>query len=72
VPAAAPAAAVTAPAAHHRVLPEPPSADDVRAELDKPVAEAPHSLDGYGRAKFPHWKKQFTRRVGRGAARRRK
>ncbi|MEV7595818.1 HNH endonuclease family protein [Kitasatospora sp. NPDC089797] len=59
VPTAVPASAVAAPAAHHRVLPEPPSADDVRAELDKLIVETPHSLDGYSRAKFPHWKHQY-------------
>ncbi|MFF2820995.1 HNH endonuclease family protein [Kitasatospora cineracea] len=65
VPAAAPASAtpvtVSVPAVVSplRQLPEPPPADQVRAELDELVVEAPHSMDGYSRAKFPHWAIQF-------------
>ncbi|MDF3290585.1 hypothetical protein [Streptomyces silvisoli] len=57
--AATPAAAYAPPAAHHLVLPEPPPADTVRAELDALKVEAPHSMAGYSRAKFPHWIKQY-------------
>lgn len=57
-PVAAPA--VSAPAtASHRVPPEPPAADAVRAELDGLKVEAPHSMSGYSRARFPHWIKQY-------------
>ncbi|MHA7960787.1 GmrSD restriction endonuclease domain-containing protein [Streptomyces sp. L500] len=57
-PVAAPA--VSAPStASHRVPPEPPAADAVRAELDGLKVEAPHSMSGYSRARFPHWIKQY-------------
>ncbi|WP_229327913.1 HNH endonuclease family protein [Streptomyces sp. UNOC14_S4] len=39
--------------------PEPPSADAVRTEVDALTVEAPHSMNGYSRAKFPHWIKQY-------------
>ncbi|MFE2729390.1 hypothetical protein [Kitasatospora sp. NPDC059327] len=59
LPAAAPAAATTAPAtgtlSARRDLPEPPPAQVVRAELDELVVEAPHSMEGYSRERFPHW-----------------
>ncbi|MFD8781324.1 hypothetical protein [Kitasatospora sp. NPDC059599] len=55
--ALAPAAA--AAAAAHRALPEPPPLSVARDELaDLPVAE-PHSMEGYSRAKFPHWATQY-------------
>ncbi|MEU8762861.1 HNH endonuclease family protein [Streptomyces sp. NPDC048659] len=62
--AAAEPAAVAAPAAAAgplaaRVLPEPPGADQVRAELDRLTIEAPHSMSGYSRDRFPHWIKQY-------------
>ncbi|GGP42827.1 HNH endonuclease family protein [Streptomyces abikoensis] len=57
-PVAAPA--ISAPStASHRVPPEPPAADAVRTELDGLKVEAPHSMSGYSRAKFPHWIKQY-------------
>ncbi|MFF1909484.1 DUF1524 domain-containing protein [Kitasatospora sp. NPDC058218] len=60
LPVAAPAAALTAapatnPVAARRELPEPPPADVVRAELDELTVEAPHSMEGYSRERFPHW-----------------
>ncbi|GAA2119356.1 HNH endonuclease family protein [Kitasatospora saccharophila] len=58
-PAAVPAAATAAAGFSHRELPEPPPAGQVRAELDQLVVEAPHSMDGYSRAKFPHWAIQW-------------
>ncbi|WP_372478804.1 HNH endonuclease family protein [Streptomyces griseocarneus] len=42
-----------------RDLPEPPPASVAREELAELVVEAPHSMDGYSRAKFPHWIKQM-------------
>ncbi|MFF4813739.1 DUF1524 domain-containing protein [Kitasatospora sp. NPDC001309] len=65
IPAAAPATAATATAtpapavAPHRALPEPPPAEQARAELDQLIVEAPHSMDGYSRTKFPHWITQY-------------
>ncbi|MFF2751341.1 DUF1524 domain-containing protein [Kitasatospora sp. NPDC058048] len=66
IPAAAPAAAAASPTAptaavvaRHRQLPEPPPAEQARAELDELVVEAPHSMEGYSREKFPHWIKQY-------------
>ncbi|GAA3169971.1 MULTISPECIES: GmrSD restriction endonuclease domain-containing protein [Streptomyces] len=57
--AAAPASAAPAPPAElthsRRALPTPPSAAQVRTEIEDLVVEAPHSMDGYSRAKFPHW-----------------
>ncbi|MFF3068891.1 HNH endonuclease family protein [Kitasatospora sp. NPDC057936] len=66
VPAAAPAAAAApttalpaAAAPSHRALPEPPPVYTARDELaDLPVSE-PHSMDGYSRARFPHWALQY-------------
>ncbi|MFB8242674.1 HNH endonuclease family protein [Kitasatospora purpeofusca] len=61
LPAAAPAAASPAPTvgavAARREIPQPPPVDVVRAELDELTVEAPHSMDGYSREKFPHWTK---------------
>ncbi|MEV4741245.1 HNH endonuclease family protein [Streptomyces sp. NPDC049555] len=51
-------AAPTAPAAARFDLPEPPSADVARDELAELDVEAPHSMTGYSRAKFPHWATQ--------------
>ncbi|MFJ9851232.1 DUF1524 domain-containing protein [Streptomyces sp. NPDC101150] len=49
----------TTPAAAAPVeMPEPPSADAARTELADLTVEAPHSMDGYSRAKFPHWIQQ--------------
>ncbi|MFJ9566010.1 DUF1524 domain-containing protein [Streptomyces fuscichromogenes] len=63
VPASAsPAAAAPAglaPAGRHRTIPEPPSADQARTELDALPVSLPHSMSGYSRAKFPHWTKQY-------------
>ncbi|WP_436850209.1 HNH endonuclease family protein [Streptomyces monashensis] len=60
VPAAAVTPATTAAAlVVRRDLPEPPGADVARKELDELVIEAPHSMAGYSRAKFPHWIKQY-------------
>ncbi|KDN80519.1 GmrSD restriction endonuclease domain-containing protein [Kitasatospora cheerisanensis] len=62
IPAAAPAGATepaAAPLVQHRQLPEPPPLEQVRAELDELVVEAPHSMDGYSREKFPHWIRQY-------------
>ncbi|MDH6710642.1 hypothetical protein P3T27_007392 [Kitasatospora sp. MAA19] len=66
IPAAAPAAAAVSPAApaafivaQHRELTEPPPAEQARAELNQLVVEAPHSMEGYTREKFPHWIKQY-------------
>ncbi|GGR30142.1 HNH endonuclease family protein [Streptomyces netropsis] len=39
-------------------MPEPPSVAVARDELAKLTVEAPHSMDGYSRAKFPHWAQQ--------------
>jgi hypothetical protein len=39
-------------------MPEPPSADVARTELAELAIEAPHSMNGYSRAKFPHWIQQ--------------
>ncbi|MFI2075102.1 HNH endonuclease family protein [Streptomyces triculaminicus] len=55
VPAGNPAARTTV----RRDLPEPPPASVAREELAELVVEAPHSMDGYSRAKFPHWIKQM-------------
>ncbi len=63
LPTSVPAAATTTPVpaagavSAHRDVPEPPPADVVRAELDDLVVEAPHSMDGYSRERFPHWVK---------------
>ncbi|MFH8567183.1 DUF1524 domain-containing protein [Streptomyces sp. NPDC017993] len=46
--------AVTAPVE----MPEPPSADVARSELADLTVEPPHSMEGYSRAKFPHWLQQ--------------
>ena len=67
IPAAAPASAsaattvpaVRAPLAAHRALPEPPPADGARGELGELNVDAPHSMAGYSRAKFPHWARQY-------------
>ncbi|MEU7018930.1 DUF1524 domain-containing protein [Streptomyces sp. NPDC046385] len=39
-------------------MPEPPPADVTRVELDGLTVEAPHSMTGYSRTKFPHWASQ--------------
>ncbi|XLE12090.1 HNH endonuclease family protein [Streptomyces sp. Pv4-95] len=39
-------------------MPDPPSADVARSELADLTVEPPHSMDGYSRAKFPHWIQQ--------------
>ncbi|KUL51403.1 hypothetical protein ADL22_06295 [Streptomyces sp. NRRL F-4489] len=39
-------------------LPEPPSAGVARKELAMLHVARPHSMNGYSRAKFPHWIKQ--------------
>ncbi|WP_369355839.1 HNH endonuclease family protein [Streptomyces sp. cg2] len=40
-------------------LPEPPPVGEVRTELAGLHVAAPHSMNGYSRAKFPHWIKQY-------------
>ncbi|MFI5618077.1 DUF1524 domain-containing protein [Streptomyces sp. NPDC051567] len=40
-------------------IPEPPSVEVVEEELENLTVEAPHSMAGYSRAKFPHWALQF-------------
>ncbi|WP_438490653.1 HNH endonuclease family protein [Streptomyces sp. S186] len=40
-------------------LPEPPPVDEARDELAELHTAAPHSMNGYSRAKFPHWIKQY-------------
>ncbi|MGX4733221.1 HNH endonuclease family protein [Kitasatospora griseola] len=57
--AAPPNGAATSPASQYRELPEPPPAEQARSELDELVVEAPHSMDGYTREKFPHWIRQY-------------
>ncbi|MFF3113585.1 DUF1524 domain-containing protein [Kitasatospora sp. NPDC057904] len=66
IPAAVPAAAAaptaapsTALASPHRAMPEPPPAEQARTELNQLTVEAPHSMDGYSRQKFPHWITQY-------------
>ncbi|MEV6522243.1 DUF1524 domain-containing protein [Longispora sp. NPDC051575] len=39
-------------------MPEPPSAEKVRAQLETLRVEAPHPMAGYSREKFPHWVRQ--------------
>ncbi|WP_373311736.1 HNH endonuclease family protein [Streptomyces mashuensis] len=60
--AAAPASAALAPPPPRLVpqldLPEPPSAEVARDELADLTVAAPHSMNGYSRAKFPHWATQ--------------
>ncbi|MDJ0386083.1 HNH endonuclease family protein [Streptomyces sp. G-G2] len=58
--AAAPAAVATVVVVR-RDLPEAPSAAVARAELTELMVEAPHSMTGYSRAKFPHWAQQGER-----------
>ncbi|MFH8366608.1 HNH endonuclease family protein [Streptomyces sp. NPDC018031] len=61
VPASASAAAPTAHRPVARVaavplqMPEPPPVGTARAELRELEVAAPRSMDGYSRAKFPHW-----------------
>ncbi|MGW1835093.1 HNH endonuclease family protein [Streptomyces sp. BBFR2] len=67
VTTASASASATSHAARHapgaaptrRDLPQPPSADVVRKELGELNVAAPHSMDGYSRAKFPHWIIQY-------------
>ncbi|ANZ20360.1 secreted protein [Streptomyces noursei ATCC 11455] len=40
-------------------LPEPPPVGEVRTELAELHVAPPHSMEGYSRAKFPHWIKQY-------------
>ncbi|MFI9204124.1 HNH endonuclease family protein [Streptomyces sp. NPDC053048] len=58
-PTATPATVPAQPTAPRRDLPEPPPSSVAREELAELVVEAPHSMDGYSRAKFPHWIKQM-------------
>ncbi|MFD7557421.1 HNH endonuclease family protein [Streptomyces sp. NPDC059835] len=48
---------VSAPAVR-RDLPEAPPAAVARTELAALTVDAPHSMAGYSRAKFPHWVQQ--------------
>ncbi|MGC0418216.1 HNH endonuclease family protein [Embleya sp. AB8] len=63
--AAAPTAVASAPAStspasvRPSALPEPPPVGRVRGELAALTVEAPHSMAGYSRAKFPHWALQY-------------
>ncbi|MFI1253021.1 HNH endonuclease family protein [Streptomyces netropsis] len=50
--------AVSPAAAAPTDMPEPPSVAVARDELTKLTVEPPHSMDGYARAKFPHWAQQ--------------
>ncbi|MEU1288004.1 HNH endonuclease family protein [Kitasatospora sp. NPDC005856] len=66
IPTAAPATAAAPPpipaatvVVQHRQLPEPPPAEEARTELGELVVEAPHSMEGYSRDRFPHWIKQY-------------
>lgn len=45
--------------ASYRALPEPPPAAVARAELAGLNVEAPHTMTGYSRSKFPHWATQY-------------
>ncbi|MFF4402466.1 HNH endonuclease family protein [Streptomyces sp. NPDC001480] len=56
---AVPALRVAGAASVRRNLPEPPSADIVRKELNELTIAAPHPMTGYSRAKFPHWITQY-------------
>jgi hypothetical protein len=63
-PTTSPASAATALTVQtqptlRRALPEPPPAEIARNELGDLNVEAPHSMTGYSRAKFPHWAKQY-------------
>ncbi|MGW7620753.1 HNH endonuclease family protein [Streptomyces antimycoticus] len=40
-------------------LPEPPTAEEARAELDELTVVPEDDVPGYSRAKFPHWVTQF-------------
>ncbi|MFB7631522.1 HNH endonuclease family protein [Streptomyces sp. NPDC056149] len=42
----------------HSGLPAPPAVGVVRTELTGLPVASPHSMNGYSRAKFPHWIKQ--------------
>ena len=62
--ATAPASATTALTARtqptpRRALPEPPPPEVARDELGDLTVEAPHSMTGYSRARFPHWARQY-------------
>ena len=50
--------AVSPAAAAPAQMPEPPPAATARGELAALTVEAPHSMNGYSRAKFPHWAQQ--------------
>ncbi|MGW2426160.1 GmrSD restriction endonuclease domain-containing protein [Streptomyces sp. NPDC001709] len=56
---AAPPTTTAAPAVVRRDLPEPPATDVALKELGELTIDAPHSMAGYSRAKFPHWIKQY-------------
>ncbi|MFI6475351.1 DUF1524 domain-containing protein [Streptomyces sp. NPDC050516] len=63
-PVTAPASAAAALTARSQsalrlALPEPPPAEVARGELGELNVEAPHTMSGYSRAKFPHWAKQY-------------
>ncbi|MGH3801825.1 MAG: GmrSD restriction endonuclease domain-containing protein, partial [Pseudonocardiaceae bacterium] len=60
-PSAVPASAASPAASARRDLPEAPSAAVARTELAVLNVEAPHSMAGYSRAKFPHWAQQGDR-----------
>ncbi|WP_431041723.1 HNH endonuclease family protein [Streptomyces sp. P1-3] len=36
-------------------MPEPPAVAEARAELEQLAVDLPHGMDGYSRARFPHW-----------------
>ncbi|MBO3681634.1 DUF1524 domain-containing protein [Streptomyces sp. NEAU-YJ-81] len=40
-------------------LPEPPTAEEARAELDELTVAPEDDVPGYSRAKFPHWATQY-------------
>ncbi|MFI5987307.1 DUF1524 domain-containing protein [Streptomyces sp. NPDC051555] len=58
IPSAVPASANAPAASARRDLPEAPPAAVARTELAVLHVEAPHSMAGYSRAKFPHWTQQ--------------
>ncbi|MEU4953041.1 HNH endonuclease family protein [Streptomyces lavendulae] len=49
---------VPAEVAARRDLPEAPPASVARTELAALTVDAPHSMAGYSRARFPHWAQQ--------------
>ncbi|WKX73045.1 HNH endonuclease family protein [Streptomyces sp. XD-27] len=42
-------------------MPEPPEVAEIRAELEQLAVAEPHDMEGYSRARFPHWVDQGER-----------